>query len=171
WADAQPAERSRYASTSLIFTVAMYGVFLVLALSFSQPLSGWLLGSNDLVPAFRLGVGFIALNGIYYLLLNQFRWELRSLAYAMVSLVYALLTLGFSAWLCLGLGWKLEGVMLAQLLAAGFALLVSAWLLRRTYGWVFDVARLASMLRFSVPLVPAGLAVFRSEERRVGHRR
>ncbi|MFV0510576.1 MAG: oligosaccharide flippase family protein, partial [Shewanella algae] len=160
WADTQPADRLRYASTSLLFSVGMYGVFVVLALSFSPSLSGWLLGSSELVVAFRMGVGFIALNGIYSLMLNQFRWELRSISYAAVSLLYVVLTLAFSVWFCLVRDWALEGVMLAQLLATSSALLVSAWLLRATYGWTFDAPKLTAMLRFSMPLVPAGLAMF-----------
>jgi O-antigen/teichoic acid export membrane protein len=161
WADApEQAARRRLASTSLWFSVLMYGLFLLICLLAAPQLNTMLLGDTRYLDAFRLGVGFMAVNGIYYLLLNQFRWELRSKAYALVSVAYALLTLMFALVFCLSLGLGLVGVMLAQLLAALLAGLLCLWLLRQTFIWQFDVGQLLSMLRFSTPLVPAGLAVF-----------
>jgi O-antigen/teichoic acid export membrane protein len=161
WADAETLpEKVGFASTSLAFTLLMYALFLAGGLIWALPLTQLLLGSDELLVAFRLGVAFITANGIYYLLLNQFRWELRSKAYAVVSVLYAALTLGFAALLCLGLGLGLEGVMLAQLGAALCALLCSAWLLRGSFRPLFELDKLLTMLRFSAPLVPAGLAIF-----------
>lgn len=105
-------------------------------------------------------MGFIAVNGIYYLLLNQFRWELRSKAYAVASLALAFATLVFAVIFCFWLGMGLEGVMLSQLLAVCCAVGLSWWLLRRSFAWSFDGRSLRRMLAFSSPLVPAGLAVF-----------
>lgn len=161
WADApEPAERRRLASTSLWFSVLMYGLFLLVGLLAARQLNALVLGDARYLDAFRLGVGFIAVNGIYYLLLNQFRWELRSKAYAVASVAYALFTLLFALVFCLWLDLGLVGVMLAQLLAATVASLLCLWLLRHTFGWLFDASQLRAMLRFSAPLVPAGLAVF-----------
>lgn len=161
WADtAEQGARVRLASTSLWFTVLMYGIFLLCGLLAAPQLNALILGRESYLDAFRLGVGFIAANGVYYLLLNQFRWELRSKAYALVSFIYALLTLLFAATFCLLLDMGLSGVMLAQLLAASCSSLLCLWLLRGTFGFAFDLRQLAAMLRFSAPLVPAGLAVF-----------
>lgn len=161
WADTPETDaRWRLASTSLWFTVLMYGLFLAGGLLLASQLNGWLLGDSRYLDAFRLGLGFIAVNGIYYLLLNQFRWELRSKAYALASVAYALLTLLLAAVFCLLLDMELVGVMLAQLLAALIASMLCLWLLHDTFGWAFDFERLRDMLRFSAPLVPAGLAVF-----------
>jgi O-antigen/teichoic acid export membrane protein len=161
WADtAEQAARMRLASTSLWFTILMYGIFLLCGLLAAPQLNALILGGERYLDAFRLGVGFIAANGVYYLLLNQFRWELRSKAYALVSFVYALLTLLFAATFCLLLEMGLSGVMLAQLLAASCSSALCLWLLRGTFGFAFDLRQLAAMLRFSAPLVPAGLAVF-----------
>lgn len=161
WADAaEPAVRRRLASTSLWFSVLMYSLFLIVGLLAASQFNALLLGDARYLNAFCLGVGFIAVNGIYYLLLNQFRWELRSKAYALASVAYALFTLLFAMVFCLWLDLGLVGVMQAQLMAALLACLLCLWLLRRTFGWLFDVGQLHAMLRFSAPLVPAGLAVF-----------
>lgn len=161
WADAtEPGTRRRLASTSLWFSALMYGLFLVVGLLAAPQLNALVVGDARYLDAFRLGLGFIAVNGIYYLLLNQFRWELRSKAYAIASVAYALFTLLFALVFCLWLDLGLVGVMLAQLLAATVASLLCLWLLRHTFGWMFDARQLRAMLRFSAPLVPAGLAVF-----------
>lgn len=154
------AEQRKLASTALWFTAVMYGIFMVASLLVAPWLTERLLDNADYLGAFRLGVGFIAVNGIYYLLLNQFRWELRSKAYALVSCCCAALTLIFSAIFCLWHDMGLEGVMLSQLLASLVASLLSFWLLRTSFNFVFISDYLVAMLKFSMPLVPAGLAVF-----------
>lgn len=161
WAEvSDEGSRVRMASTALWFTFGMYSLFLVGGLAFSASLSRQLLGADEFLPALQLGLGFIAINGIYYLLLNQFRWELRSRAYAVASFAYAFATLVFAVIFCFWLEMALEGVMLSQLLAALFAALLSWWLLRKSFGWSFDGESLRTMLVFSMPLVPAGLAIF-----------
>jgi O-antigen/teichoic acid export membrane protein len=161
WVDEQDTRtRNCLASTALWFSVFMYGFFTATTLLFSSELNDWLLGDARFLDSFRLGVVFITFNGIYYLLLNQFRWELRSREYALISIAYALLTLISASVFCIWQDMGLRGVMLAQLFAALLTVLLSLWLLRRTFGLEFDANKLLGMLRFSSPLVPAGLAVF-----------
>jgi O-antigen/teichoic acid export membrane protein len=161
WPEMDSAARRReLASTTFWFTAAAYGVFLLVALLAAPSLTRRLFGDPGLEGAFRLGMAFVALNGVYLLLLNQFRWELRSRAYAAVSCAGALLTLLFAAVFCLRWDMGLEGVMLAQLAATGCGVLLSLWLLRETLTLSFSFGLLGAMLRFSAPLVPAGLAVF-----------
>jgi len=161
WVEAKNrGDRRRLASTALWFTALMYAIFLMVGLLVSPQLTPLLLGSDSYLEAFRVGLGFIAVNGIYYLLLNQFRWELRSKDYTLVSLGCAVLTLTFSILFCLGYDQGLIGVMLAQLLAVSVMSVIGLWLLRGSFGGILDFSDLVSMLRFSVPLVPAGLAVF-----------
>lgn len=152
--------RVRLASTALHFSVMMYGLFLGGGLLFVPQLQILLFGSDHYTVALQLGLGFIAANGIYYLLLNQFRWEMRSKAYALVSFAYALVTLLLATIFCFWLGMGIEGVVLSQLLAATTAALISLWMLRGSFAWYFDVQALRAMLAFSLPLVPAGLAIF-----------
>lgn len=161
WVEASDhISRRRLASTSLWFSLFMYGLFLLIGLLAAPQLNDYLLGDPGYLNAFRLGIGFIAVNGIFYLLLNQFRWELRSKAYALASVMYALFTLLLALVFCLGLGLGLFGVLLAQLLAALLTSLLCLWLLRQSFGWEFDMNQLRILLYFSAPLVPAGIAIF-----------
>ena len=161
WGDiADQATRLRLASTVLWFTTSMYIIFMVIGEVFSVELSVFLLGTIDFLIPFRWGLVFIALNGIYYLLLNQLRSELKSVGYAFVSLCYAATALVFAGIFCLLLKMGLVGVLIGQILALGMSILLSAWILRKSLGFYFDQKLLSKMLLFSMPLVPAGLAIF-----------
>lgn len=154
--------RVSLASTAFWFTGLMFGIACGATLLFSSQLTIFVLGDIAYLTAFQLGVCFIAVNGLYYLLLNQFRWELRSRAYAAVNFGYAMLTLLFAIIFCLILKMSLEGILLGQLLAATVCSLASYILLRKSFRIDFDVASLKQMLKFSLPLVPSGLAIFTS---------
>ena len=159
WTEESRTEgRRRLASTALLFTLLVHAVFLLVATLAAAPLAMTLLGSLKREPVVRAGLLFIALNAVFLQLQSQFRWELRPYAYAGVSVLYAGLTLAFGAALAVRAG--LQGVLWGQAAAAAVASVVSIVLLRRGLALTFDGKRLARMLKFSLPLVPAGLAVF-----------
>ena len=161
WAgEADPLVRRRMAGTALVFTAAANALFLVLALPFAGLLAARWLSHAAYAPAVAVGLIYIACNALFLQLQGQFRWELRPRAYATVSGLYAALTLLLGAGLGTVLG--LVGVLAGQGLAAALAAGASLWLLRGSLAWEFDRVQLARMLRFSLPLVPAGLAVFAS---------
>jgi len=163
WNEREAGEpRRRLAGTAWSFTLAGYVLFVAITLPLAGPIAQALLGDERFVDPLRAGIAFIAVNGLFLLLQNQFRWELRPRAYAAVSVLYALLTLAFVALFALGLGAGLEGVLWAQFAAAALCTALSLVWLRGTLSLGLHRADLAAMLRFSLPLVPAGIAVFGS---------
>jgi O-antigen/teichoic acid export membrane protein len=161
WAE-QPdeAQRRRLASTTLTFTLLAHAGFLGMALTVASPIAEMLLGSPAFEAELRAGLIFIAVNAVFLQLQNQFRWDLRSRSYAAVSVLYGVLTVVLGA----GLGrlHGLQGVLYGQALAAGLCCAVSVVLLRGQIRLAIDTRQLARMLRFSLPLVPSGVAVFAS---------
>lgn len=153
-------ERRRLSSTALVFTLAAYATCFLAAMLFSTWITDHLLGDTRFLGAMQIGLGIIAVNGCFYLLQNQLRYELKSFAYAQASLLYAILVTGLGLLLGYGLGFGLEGVLLSQLIAAALSALMCLWHLRGTYRLVFDNKWLKTMLLFSMPLVPSGLATF-----------
>jgi O-antigen/teichoic acid export membrane protein len=152
--------KRRMASTALWFTLAAYAVASSIAFLLAEPLAAWLLGSADMAGALRVGLAGIAANGLFYLAQNQLRFELRSGAYAAISLVYSFALVGLGVLLGYGFGLGLIGVLWGQFAGTLLAGLLGLWLLRSSYGLAFDPALLRSMLHFSFPLVPSGLATF-----------
>jgi O-antigen/teichoic acid export membrane protein len=163
WNEREAGEaRRRLAGTAWSFALAGYALFAAITLPLAEPVAHALFGDPRFSGALRAGLAFIAINGLFLLLQNQFRWELRPRAYAAVSVLYALLTLALVAAFALGRGAGLEGVLWAQFAAAALCTALSLWWLRGTLSLVLHRADLAEMLRFSLPLVPAGIAVFAS---------
>jgi len=161
WAEqSDAAQRAALASTALTFTVLAHAAFLAVALAVSAPLTQTLLASPDFTAELRAGLVFIAINAVFLQLQNQFRWDLRVRSYAAVSALYGALTLLLGAWL--GRAYGLGGVLWGQALAAGLSCATGLFLLRSQLRPTLDRRQLRLMLRFSLPLVPSGVAIFLS---------
>jgi O-antigen/teichoic acid export membrane protein len=149
-----------YASSAFWFTLGCYSFFAVILLAFTNPLAHWVMGQPDLEAAFQIGIVYIWVNGVFYLIQNQFRWELRPKPYAVVSLVMSFVTGGVSVWLAYGLLWGLEGLLIGMVVGSGFGAALGLSWLRKSFRFRFDGARLREMLVFSSPLVFSGIAVW-----------
>jgi O-antigen/teichoic acid export membrane protein len=118
------------------------------------------MGRNGLDFAFRIGVICIFFNGLFYLIQNQLRFELRSKKYAICSILNSSATAASAIWLTYFLHWGLEGLLFGMLVGAVVGCLYGLWELRASFHFQFDAARLKEMLTFSLPLVPSSIAVF-----------
>lgn len=156
------APRRRLAGTAWTFTLAGHAAFVGVCMLGAVPIAQTLLGDADYASAVRAGSCAIAFNNAFCLLQNQFRWELRPRAYAAATFGYALANLALLVIFIWGLGARLEGVLWAQAIAAAGACAVAFALLRHSFAVGIARDDLATMLRFSLPLVPAGIAVFTS---------
>lgn len=155
-----PARKVAYASSAFWFTLACYSVFAGLMLALADPLAYRIMGQAGLETAFRIGIVSIWINGLFYLIQNQFRWELRSKEYAAISLLMSFVTAGVSVWLAYGLRWGLEGLMIGMVVGSLFGTGLGLWRLRGSFRFRFDATRLREMLAFSTPLVFSGVAVW-----------
>lgn len=156
------APRRRLAGTAWTFTVASHVAFVAACSLAAAPIALALLGDAGYASAVRAGSCAIAFNNVFYLLQNQFRWELRPQAYAAATLFYATANLFLLAVFIWALGARLEGVLWAQAIAAASACAIGFAWLRRSFAFGIARAEMAEMLRFSLPLVPAGVAIFAS---------
>jgi O-antigen/teichoic acid export membrane protein len=159
---ARQEERHLYSSAAFYFTLFMLLVFLGVGLLASDWLNLRILGDARYLFPFRLALLFMALNCIFYFSQCQFRWEFRTIDYAVVSLVFSFLTLGLSIGLAMVMQSKLAGVVLGLTIGAAAAVAIGLWRLRNSFTDRFDTPKLREMLRFSLPLVPASLSVFLS---------
>lgn len=151
--------RRAMASTALWFSTGAYLAAFLAAYVATPFLAARLLGPGMETP-FRIGSAFIAVNGIFYLLQNQLRVELRSKSYALLSLFYACATVGLGVLLGYVLNLGLNGILAAQLAAALLSVIGGLLMLRESYNISFNLPLLKDMLHFSIPLVPSGMATF-----------
>lgn len=152
--------RVTYASSAFWFTIFCYAVFLSTALFFNKELSLLVMGRGGMETSFQVGVLYIFINGVFYLIQNQFRWELNSVHYAIVSLIVTFVTAVLAVILTYVVAWGLVGLLLGMAGGAMAGCLYGLWYLRHSFRFRFQWGRLKEMLAFSAPLVPSGIAVF-----------
>jgi O-antigen/teichoic acid export membrane protein len=155
-----PNRKVLYASSAFWFTLACYTTFAVLILSNTQVLAALIMGQPGLESAFQIGIVYIWGSGLLYLIQNQFRWELRSKEYAIISLLMSFVTAGASVWLAYGLHWGLEGLLIGMVGGSLVGTGLGLWWLRNSFRFRFDGTYLREMLTFSTPLVLSGVAVW-----------
>ena len=151
--------RERYASTALWFTLAAYSVFLMVVLPFAGRISVLLFGTDAYTTVCRVAAAVIWSTGLFNFVQNVLRYERRPLSYAIVSIVFSVLSVGVTVALLLLAGAGVAGVFLGQFAAGLIAISLGLWFARDTIAPVFDRCRWVEMLAFSAPLVPSGLGV------------
>ena len=146
----------KYFCTALWFSVICYTVFCAIALYFSGPLAFGIMGQEQFGKSFEIGVVYIWTSGIFFLLLNQLRWRLESLAYAAASLSMSLITAFSSVFLAYFLNFGLEGLMMGMAMGVLGGSVYCLWKLKDELALTFSFPFLKLMLSFSAPLVFAG---------------
>ncbi len=160
--ESNPDKKIGYASSALWFTILIYALFTFLMLIFSPQLSGIIMGQQGLNSAFQVGMINLGINGIFYLVQNQLRWELRSQQYAIVSLVMVIVTAAFSVLFTYFLDLGLLGLLFGMTLGFLSASILGLFWLRTTFKFIINSEQLKEMLQFSSPLVFSGIFVWLS---------
>jgi O-antigen/teichoic acid export membrane protein len=153
-------QRLVYVSTALYFTSFMYALFFITASTFYVELNHFITGKGEYAPFFQLALVHIALNGFFYYLQNQLRYEGNSVGYAIVSVFYAAtnLALAFVFGIVYDLG--LTAILYSMIASVLLASLLGLFLLRKSLGLVFKLGPLKQLLKFSILLVPTSMLVF-----------
>ncbi len=151
-----------YASTTLWFSLGAYSLFLIVAVNFPVELSKLISGSPKYEDLIQVAVLAIWGQGMFSLVQNQLRYELRPKQYALASLAYTAMLLAMVVILLIEFHFGVVGFFLAQLAASVTGLTVGLYFSRHSYQCVFDLKKCKKMLRFSVPLVFSSVGVFLS---------
>ena len=158
--DQTPRGRSILLSTAFWFTLVACAGFFTITLALFPPTSSiwrFLSPSERILPIVAV-MGTI--NCLFYLLHNHFRWQLRPMAFATVGLVQTLTGLLLAVYFGYVLKEGLEGVLVGQTIGLSAGLLLALYLHRQEIQLRASLKVLAENLSFSVPLVPAGIAVW-----------
>ena len=153
------AERRRYSSTALWFTVATYTAVTGVIVLFRDSLARHLLGTADFAPSIAVAAASYFATGLNYFVVNQLRWELRAAASSVLAISTGVATIIFASLLVGWLQLGLTGALLAQGLATAIGAGVGFILARPSFDLIVDRKKLREMLAFSLPLVPSSLGV------------
>jgi len=153
-------ERRDYASTALWFAVMAYLAFGIVLTFAAAPLSDLLLDGATRAPLLRLaGLAMIG-EGVFYHLQNQLKWQQMAKAHATCNAVYAVVIVAATYVFLIPMQRGINGVYEAIIAGTVCSALLSWCYGRSSYRLRFNRAKLATMLRFSAPLVPSGIAIF-----------
>ncbi len=157
----EPGYRER--QKTMFFSVILF-VSLVAAL---LVVSGWLAAESVSQLLFRT-VQFTCLVRLMFLLAGLqivtlipstlLRVQGRPGLYTVTHILNLLVSLGLTIYLVVGLGQKVEGIYLAQVIGYIFNLLILGGYIRRNIDWHFEWTLLKEMLHYSLPLVFSTLA-------------
>ena len=157
----QKDDESRRAvvSTALWFSVAVYGVFFIVAAVLAPRLAVALLGNAGHAPAVIASAASVAGGGIFLIVAQQLRYLMKPGLFALTSLTNAVVALSatvfFVSWFRLGV----TGVFLGTLTGLAVGGMLAWHFTRGLLGFQFSKSRCAHLLRFSLPLVPSSIAV------------
>lgn len=157
---ADPEAKPALVHSAWTFTLAMLSLAAALAWLFSPQLNAALFGAPHLIDAFRLMILLCVATTLFAFVQNQFRWDFRTKDFVVVTIFFAVAALGLSVAFAVTFADPLVGVLLGQLIATAAALLLGAIRQGKTLGLAISRGALKTMLRFSLPLVPASLAIF-----------
>ncbi len=146
-------EGFRHAVSVAIVGTSSIGALVFL---FSAPLAGLTLGDESKWRLMQLVTGVVFLEGLATLSMMAARMERQPVRYAVTSLVRFLVGTSAIVYLVLVRGLGIEAVLIGQMLGAAVAVAI----LGLRYGWLLplSLAPVKRLLRFSVPLLPAGIA-------------
>ncbi len=118
-----------------------------------------IVGRADAGVYFRLTALTLPLTVLGSVTTNWLRMQRRPWATMGFALGSSLITILLTIMFVVVLRWGVQGVYVAQLITAGAATVAAAMLMQ---DWIspfrFQLSRLSEMLRFALPLIPAGLA-------------
>ncbi|HLF20095.1 MAG TPA: oligosaccharide flippase family protein [Bacteroidota bacterium] len=114
--------------------------------------------NNDQAHIVQYAAWILCCDTIALIPFASFRMEHRAKVFAALKLTNIGLTLLLNVVFLLILGMKIEGVFLANLLASGTTCVISIWMVRASITLRFSSRLYKEILRFGLPLIPAGLA-------------
>lgn len=143
------------------FSVTVNGtIMFILAMIFSKNIASAVLNSTELNHLFILAGAYIMLGASLTIPLSLTRIENKPGKYAFIALLQiSILLIGIFIFVIL-LKWGVAGIMTSKVLSIILPMTVCFYWARRYISLSFDFGLLKSMLKFSIPLIPAGAAIW-----------
>src|SRR5436190_17674033 len=157
WDHREPDARARTIRTAFTAVLAMSTLGLVLCLLAINPLSDALSSSRELVIIGAFGL-WVSMN--FDILAGIYRIEQRPAAFVVYSLINVAITVVLSIVLVIPLDQGAAGIMIGNFSGTYITYVLLLYSRRETVKLALDWPLLRRMLDFSLPLMPAGLALW-----------
>lgn len=153
-------EKREYVSTAFIFYCIMYLLYFLISCIFSYEFAEVFLNDKNMSSLIIIASAAIVSNGIFIFIQNQLRFELRPKDFVIGSIINIIIISFLSTYLLIIEGFKIDGVLIAQIIGNLVAALFSFLISKKSYGFIFVYNRLKQMIHFSFPIVFSSISVF-----------
>lgn len=134
------------------------GTVLALILWLFKPMLSPLLGLNAVHGhLYLMMIGILWFDALSAVPFAELRLIRKSWTFALIRLTNVLINVGLNLYLVIGLHWGIAAVLLANLIASAFALVMSWIVTSGMWKGVFEKSLLNKALAFGLPYVPAGI--------------
>ena len=155
-----PASGPAVAGNALVTAVAAGCVVAVLGWIASPFLAQGLFGSSAELTAVRLAFLWVPAGLLASMALDLLRLQFRPVAYGWLNLVRAAVA-GVAGIVAAGpLGLGVGGLIAAHVGVAALIGVAGLWIARDAWSWRIEPEVISRLLRFGVPLIPAGVALW-----------
>ena len=144
----EPQKRAEHISTALYFTILINIIVYVIFLSLNVYFEFFDIGfSHLLIICFM----FFS-DAIFYYGLNVLRWNLKRVAYNVINIISAILSVILTFIFVLYFKYSIEGVFIAWAISRFFGAFLCFYYSNSDYQFIFSYSSLKNALTFSVPL-------------------
>jgi len=159
--DSQTEEyKKQVISTTAIFLICLAGLVIPILLIGSNFLNGFLFGQNNYTFLLQLVFLLSGLTTFFIVPMLLFRIKREAVKYSVISILNVLLIASLNIFFVVGLRKGVLGIMEGRTIAQIVILLVSYYLIKKDLSFRFSLNLLKEMLRYTIPIIPAGLMLW-----------
>jgi O-antigen/teichoic acid export membrane protein len=151
--DEEQEARRRVLSTALRVSTVITVLATVALIVFRGEVSDWLFGTTEGRLVALVAATLVPLNTFRYLT-EAMRLRFQALHYLVTTAISVALGAGLVIFFVAGVGYGVESIFVASLIANGLACLYGLYIVRDTVFGGFSRRELGTMLRYGLPLVP-----------------
>jgi O-antigen/teichoic acid export membrane protein len=162
YSDARTAEsKQECVSSALWFAVCAYLTFIIIAFPFSPIIANFLLDSTKWQKSVEALFIAILANGIFFILQDLLRWQLKPLRHAFVSFVYTVVSSLVAVTFVVCFSSGIKGIIYGQCAGAVIGIIV-AWGNGAAKYWrlIFSLRKWFEMVSYSAPQVLSSIASY-----------
>lgn len=147
------AEKTKYISSVLIFTIVIYAIFLLVCLMLYDEVNALITGDASTLNIFFLVLIILLPSRLNYILKAQLKWDLRPKAHVLISTAYSLLMSLFIYITVAIYNLGVVGYYYSQIIVVSLSLIAVVVLNRKYLSLYFSMKEFQKIFSFSFPLV------------------
>lgn len=151
-------EKRKAVGTALATTAVGATVMLTLAMLLAPRLSQLFFSTEAYTLHFRLAAATLLFEALILVSLTVLRIREKSVKYVTVMFGRFLIGIGLNVLFIVGLGWGVLGILVSGAITTGLLCLYLVPSVLRDTGFALSWGKLKGMMKFGLPIIPAGIA-------------